>query len=136
VFYQSTNYIHLKRKKALYWTAKIYISLFIFFSAYFSYSHATDLRLLGFPDYFRIELVIAKCIGGTLLLIPQTGRLLKEWIYAGFCICMVSAFIAHACSHDPVSRLLFVGIDFVLILLSIRYVRRYEYGGVTQTIAT
>ena len=116
----------MKRKKALYWMAKIFISLFMFFSAYFSYSHAADLQLLGFPDYFRIELVMAKCIGGILLLMPQTGRYLKEWIYAGFCICMVSAFIAHACSHDPVSRLFFVGFDFALIILCIWYVRKYE----------
>ena len=117
----------MKRKKVLYWLAKVFISLFMFFSAYYSYSHPTDLRLLGFPDYFRIELVTAKCIGGILLLIPQTGRYLKEWIYAGFCISMVSAFIAHACSHDPVSRLFFVGFDFVLILVCIWNVRKYEY---------
>jgi hypothetical protein len=117
----------MKRNEKLYWAAKIFISLFMFFSAYFSYSHPTDLQLLGFPDYFRIELVIAKCIGGILLLIPQTGRYLKEWVYAGFCICMVSAFIAHYCSNDPVVKLLFVGIDFGLILLCIRYVRKYEY---------
>ena len=120
--------MRMKRRKVLYRVAKIFISLFMFFSAYFSYSHPTDLQLLGFPDYFRIELVIAKCIGGVLLLIPQTGRFVKEWVYAGFCICMVSAFIAHACSHDPVSKLFFVGFDFVLILLSIWYVRKYENG--------
>lgn len=126
----------MKRKKTLYLIAKIFISLFMFFTAYYSYSHASDLQLLGFPDYFRIELVIAKCIGGTLLLIPQTGKYVKEWIYAGFCICMVSAFIAHACSHDPVSRLLFVGFDFVLILTCIWYVRKYEYGRLKQTMAS
>ncbi|MET3885066.1 hypothetical protein ABIE54_003955 [Chitinophagaceae bacterium OAS944] len=118
--------MHMNRKKVLYRVAKIFISLFMFFSAYFSFSHPADLRALGFPDYFRIELVIAKCIGGILLLIPQTGRYLKEWVYAGFCICMVSAFIAHFCSHDPVSKLIFVGVDFILILLSIWYVRKYE----------
>lgn len=127
--------MHIKRKKGLYWVAKIFISLFMFFSAYFSFSHPTDLQLLGFPDYFRIELVIAKCIGGILLLIPQTGRFLKEWIYAGFCICMVSAFIAHFCSHDPVSKLIFVGVDFTLILLSIWYVRKYEYGDDKQAFS-
>jgi putative oxidoreductase len=119
----------MKKKKTLYLIAKVFISLFMFFSAYFSFSHPADLRLLGFPDYFRLELVIAKVIGGILLLIPQTGRYLKEWIYAGFCICMVSAFIAHACSHDPVAKLFFVGFDFVLVLVSIRYVRKYEYAG-------
>ena len=126
----------MKRKKTLYLIAKIFISLFMFFTAYYSYSHASDLQLLGFPDYFRIELVIAKCIGGTLLLIPQTCKYVKEWIYAGFCICMVSAFIAHACSHDPVSRLLFVGFDLVLIVTCIWYVRKFEYGRLKQTMAS
>lgn len=127
--------MRMKRKKVLYRVAKIFISLFMFFSAYFSFSHPEDLRLLGFPDYFRIELVIAKCIGGILLLMPQTGKFVKEWIYAGFCICMVSAFIAHASSHDPVSKLFFVGLDFILILLSIWYVRKFEYGGGKQAPA-
>ena len=116
----------MKRKQVLYWIAKIFISLFMFFSAYYSYAHAADLHWLGFPDYFRIELVVAKCIGGLLLLVPQTGRYLKEWIYAGFGICMISAFIAHACSHDPVSKSVFVGLDFIIIVLCIKYMRKCE----------
>jgi hypothetical protein len=56
-----------EQNKRLYWVAKGFISFFIFFSAYFSYTHAEDLRKLGFPDYFRIELVIAKIIGAIVL---------------------------------------------------------------------
>ncbi len=115
-----------KKNKTVYWIAKGFISFFMLFSAYYSYSHAQDLRDLGFPDYFRIELVTAKVIGGLLLLIPQTPLRVKEWIYAGFGIAMISAFIAHVCSHDPVSKTMFVSIDFILIATCIRYVSKYD----------
>ena len=124
----------MKKNKTIYWIAKVFISFFMLFSAYYSYTHAVDLQLLGFPDYFRIELVIAKVTGALLLLIPQVSNRIKEWIYAGFCICMVSAFVAHACNHDPASRLIFVGVDFVLVILSITYVTRVEYGDVNREI--
>jgi hypothetical protein len=97
------------------------------FSAYYSYSHAEDLRALGFPDYFRIELVIAKIIGAVLLLIPQLPSRIKEWIYAGFAITMISAMIAHICSHDPIEKVLFVAFDFILIVISIQYVYKVEH---------
>src|SRR5947209_5540243 len=108
-----------KEKKTFYWVAKGFISFFMLFSAYFSYSHAQDLRMLGFPDYFRIELVTAKVIGATLLLIPQVPLRMKEWIYAGFGIAMVSAIIAHICSHDPASKIIFVLVDLTVVVLSI-----------------
>jgi DoxX-like protein len=116
----------MKKNKALYWLAKGFISFFMLFSAYYSYSHAQDLKALGFPDYFRIELVIAKITGGLLLLIPQTSLRVKEWIYAGFGIAMISAFIAHVCSHDPLSKIMFVAIDFVLVATCIRYVSKHD----------
>jgi putative oxidoreductase len=115
-----------KSKRYLYWLAKGFISFFMLFSAYFSYSHADALRLLGFPDYFRIELVIAKIVGAITLLIPQTPERVKEWIYAGFCIAMISALIAHICSKDPISQVIFVAVDFILITICIRYVSRQE----------
>ena len=49
---------------------------------------------LGFPDYFRVELALAKLLGVVLLLAPVPARL-KEWAYAGFAITLGSAVIAH-----------------------------------------
>ena len=115
-----------KQNKTLYWVAKGFISFFIAFSAYYSYSHAADLAKLGFPDYFRTELVTAKIIGAIVLLLPITPARVKEWVYAGFIIAMFSALIAHICSGDPVSRIIFVSVDLVLILLSINYVSRKD----------
>lgn len=112
--------------KARYWIAKGFISFFMVFSAYFSYSHPEDLQKLGFPDYFRIELVIAKVVGALLLLLPFTPVRVKEWVYAGFIITMCSALIAHACSGDPISRILFVSADLLLIFICIRYVSKKD----------
>lgn len=111
-----------KKTKMLYWIAKGFISFFMLFSAYYSYMHIEALRELGFPDYFRIELVTAKLIGAIVLLLPFTPVRVKEWVYAGFIIEMISALIAHICSGDPLSRILFVSVDLILVLLSIRYV--------------
>ncbi|MEH6305897.1 DoxX family protein [Olivibacter sp. CPCC 100613] len=115
------------RNKTTYWMVKGFITFFMLFSAWFSFTHAADLRKLGFPDYFRIELVIAKIIGAFSLLVPFTPLRVKEWIYAGFLIAMISALIAHICSGDPLSKIIFVSVDFVLVLLAIRYVSKVEF---------
>ena len=54
---------------------------------------------LGFPDYFRIELSLAKLVGVVLVLAPTPARL-KEWAYAGFAIDIASAVIAHVAVGD------------------------------------
>jgi hypothetical protein len=114
------------KKKTLYWIAKGWISFFMFFSAYYSFTHAEALKLLGFPAYFRMELVLAKSIGGFLLLIPQTPLRVKEWIYAGFGIEMISALIAHIVNSDPLPTILFVSVDFMIIATCIWYVSKQE----------
>ena len=116
----------IKKQKTLYRIAKGWISFFMLFSAYYSFSHAEALRLLGFPNYFRIELVIAKALGGILLLLPQTPARVKEWIYAGFGIEMISALIAHIHNNDPLSKIMFVSIDFIIIVICIQYVYKQE----------
>jgi putative oxidoreductase len=117
----------MEKKKTLYWIAKGFISFFMLFSAYFSYTHGPDLRMLGFPDYFRIELVILKVIGATVLLVPFTPLRVKEWVYAGFIITMVSALIAHISTGDLLSKIIFVSVDLVLVFLSMRYVSKRDW---------
>ncbi len=112
----------MKQNKTLYKVAKGFIIFFMLFSAYFSYTHAADLQKLGFPDYFRIELVIAKIIGAIVLLLPFTSVRVREWVYVGFIIAMVSALIAHICSGDPISKVIFVSVDLILVFVCMRYV--------------
>jgi hypothetical protein len=85
-----------------FWTATGLFCLQIGFTAY------AQLRLpqvteafthLGFPDYFRVELAVAKLLGVVLLLAPVAPRL-KEWAYAGFAFTLASALIAHLAVGD------------------------------------
>jgi len=109
-----------------YRVAKGFIVVFMLFSSFFSFTHAADFKMLGFPNYFRIELSVLKIIGALVLLIPQTPARVREWVYAGFGICMLSALIAHLFSGDPLSKILFVATDFLLFIVSVRTVQRYE----------
>jgi hypothetical protein len=61
---------------------------------------ADAFRHLGFPDYFRVELALAKLVGVALLLAPVSPRV-REWVYAGFAIDLASAVIAHVAVGDP-----------------------------------
>jgi len=86
----------------VYWIATAVLGVQLAFTAY------AQLRLpqvaemfqhLGFPDYFRMELSMAKLLGVALLLAPVPARL-KEWAYAGFAITLGSALIAHFAMGD------------------------------------
>ena len=110
---------NVSRAKAIYWTATGIVCAVMVFSA-------INLNLrnpvgpmkgafahLGFPDYFRIELTVAKICGVLALLIPGVPTKVKEFAYAGFAITLVSASIAHFSSGDGplfiVDPLLFLG---------------------------
>jgi len=115
-----------KKRKRWYWLAKGFLVFFMLFSAYYTWSQPEGIKKLGFPDYFRIELVIAKVIGAVALLIPQVSLRVREWVYAGFCISMLSGLIAHICSSDPLSRIIFVAVDFILVATSIQYLHKQD----------
>ncbi|WP_103020481.1 DoxX family protein [Salinibacter altiplanensis] len=115
------------RTKYLYWGSTSLVALFMMVSAtlYFvADGPAAAFKRLGFPDYFRIELGIAKLAGAVVLVAPLP-RALKEWAYAGFAISFVSAVIAHAAVGDPPSELLPPGIAFALLMTS--YVTYHRY---------
>ena len=93
-----------RSKKTLiaFWTATTLFCLQIGFTAYAQLvlPQVTEaFTHLGFPDYFRVELSLAKLFGVILLLAPVPARL-KEWAYAGFAITLGSAVIAHVSVGD------------------------------------
>jgi hypothetical protein len=122
----------MKSTKIIYWTATGLLALMMVLTAY-SYLTSNDMRLafqhLGYPDYFRVELAIAK-LGGAALLLAPVSRTVKEWTYAGFAITFIAAFIAHMASGDPVvSRVM----PFVfLAVLGISY---YMYRKINNPVA-
>ncbi len=111
------------KQKVIYWIATGLVSLMMLFSVYAYFTDATvsaGFAHLGFPDYFRIQLGVAKFIGAVLLLAPFVPLWLKEWTYAGFGITFVSAAIAHVVSGDPAPVV--VGPVVALALLTVSYV--------------
>ena len=95
----------MKKTKIIYATTTGLICLWMMANAW-AYLFSDQAKVLcnhfGFPDYFRIELAIAKFIGVAILLLPIVKSRLKEWSYAGFVITVISGFIAHLSSGDPV----------------------------------
>jgi MYXO-CTERM domain-containing protein len=78
-----------------------------------------QLRHLGYPDYFRVALGIAKLLGVVALVVPLPSPTPREWAYAGFAFDLVFAVISHASSGDPPDKL--GGALFALALLATSY---------------
>jgi hypothetical protein len=110
----------MKKITITYWTATAIVALLMAFSAFAYFTNPMVKQgfvHLGFPDYFRVELAIAKIIGVVLLLTPLNKRI-KEWVYAGFTITFVSAFISHVASGDPVQNVVMPLLFLVPLALS------------------
>ena len=111
----------MKKNNIIYWTSTGLFCAFLFLT---SISYFTDPKFieifnhLGFPQYFRIELGIAKIVGVLILLIPQVPAKLKEWTYAGFGITLISGAIAHFESGDPAAYSINVLFWFTLLVIS------------------
>lgn len=106
--------------KYLYWGSTSLVALLALASGamYFvAEAPAETFARLGFPDYFRIQLGIAKLVGGVALLVPLP-RWLKEWTYAGFTIDFVSALIAHLAVGDPLSDMMMPLVALALLWTS------------------
>ena len=110
----------MKVIKIIYWISTVIIALMMSYSAY-TYLTKPEIKEafhhLGFADYFRIELAVAKLIGAVLLILPVPDRV-KEWIYSGFGITFISAFIAHTASGDPLPYRIMPLIFLCLLIVS------------------
>ncbi len=110
----------MKATKITYWVTTSLTTLMMLLSAYAYLTQPTmeqAFHHLGYPDYFRVELAIAKIIGAILLIAPAGPRV-KEWVYAGFIITFISAFIAHTVSGDPISHRITVLVSIGLLAAS------------------
>ena len=111
-----------------YWIVTALFCLQMSFTAYAQLrlpEVAEAFKHLGFPDYFRVELSLAKLLGVVLLLAPVPARL-KEWAYAGFAITLGSALIAHLSVGDGPEAWGFAAGTTVLWGLSYFFWRRLE----------
>lgn len=115
----------MKSQKIIYWTTTGLFSALMVINgfAYFASEVAKQACIhFGFPDYFRIELGVAKLLGATVLLLPMIKGRLKEWAYAGFVITLISGFIAHVASGDT-----FAESVFALVALAVLFTSYFTY---------
>jgi hypothetical protein len=82
----------------------------------------TLFRHLGYPDYFRQLLGVAKLLGVTALVAPVPNPTLREWAYAGLAFTCIGAAASHVMSGDPIGKA--IGSLFALALLLTSYFLR------------
>jgi hypothetical protein len=116
--------IGMKKDAIIYWTSTGIISAIMLLSAYyfcFSDEAKEAFMHLGLPNYFRVELTIAKPLGALALLIPAVPKRIKEFAYFGIGITVFSAIIAHAASGDGISHVIDPLIIFGILVVSYMY---------------
>ena len=116
-----------KTNSIIYWTTTGILALMMLFSA-FSYltnpQIAEGFKKLGFLDYFRVELGIAKIIGVIVLVIPRMPERIKEWAYARFGIVFISAAIAHINNDDTAVKVMMPVIFLIILIFSNVYMHK------------
>lgn len=111
----------MKKNKIIYWITTSLAMLMGGVSGFlylFLPQMKEAFQLMGFPDYFRIELAIAKIIGLFVILLPQVPAKFKEWAYTGFGIVFISAIVAHTVVQGFATAIAPI---VVLVLLSVSY---------------
>jgi hypothetical protein len=94
----------MKRDRIIYISTTSIIALLMFASAMnfaFNPGQKAAFSHFGLPDWFRIELTVAKFAGVAALIGPGVPRPARVFAYVGFAIVIVSADVAHLSSGDP-----------------------------------
>lgn len=98
----------MKSKVVVYWITTVFVAFIMTASGLLAAVHApvmmNGLAHLGYPAYFSNLLGPAKLTGVAVLLAPGMVRL-KEWVYVGFGIIVVSACYSHLASGDGLKAL-------------------------------
>ena len=114
-----------RKDRIIYWTTTGIVSAVMVFSIInFTFLQGVPFPEGGFvhlhlPNYFRIELTIAKTLGVLALLIPSVPTKIKEFAYFGFGITLISASIAHFSVGDASRSVLFIldPLGFFIVLV-------------------
>jgi hypothetical protein len=117
----------VKRDKVIYWVSTGVIAALMLSSALnfaFNESQKGAFQHLGLPDWFRLELTLAKLLGVLALVAPATPALPREFAYFGFGLTIVSADIAHLSSGDSVWFVLPHAFFFATLVVSYVFFHR------------
>ena len=115
----------IKRGQVIYWTTTgIVCSVMVFSAINFNLKNPFGpmkgaFAHLGFPNYFKIQLTVAKILGVLVLVVPTVPHKIKEFAYFGFAITLISASIAHFSNGDSI--MFIIDPLFFLGVLAISY---------------
>ncbi len=105
----------MKTNKIVYWIFTGLVVAFMLMSGVMYLSNSPQVqegfKTIGFPDFFRVILGVAKIAGAIALLVPGFNGV-KEWAYAGFTFVFIGAMWTHISTSTP-----FVGPLVALLLL-------------------
>jgi hypothetical protein len=110
----------MKTLKIKYWLTTGLVAagmLASFFNYFFNPALKIGYAHIGFPDWFRQELGIAKLMGAIALAVPQVSGRVKEWAYFGFFVNFFSAILAHYAVNDPACNLI-APLGMLLLLIT------------------
>lgn len=113
----------MKRDKIIFWVATTIIFLFEGVMPLFTINMPeakTGIQHLGYPDYFRIALIVFKVLGAVTIVITGLPNRIREWAYAGFAFDFIFATISHT-AVDGVGANSFSPLIF-LAILAVSYV--------------
>jgi hypothetical protein len=132
----------MKKDKYIYWGSTGLIAALMLWSSYnfaFNEEQKDAFRHLGLPNWFRLELTVAKGLGALALLIPAVPSKVKEFAYFGFGLTFVSADIAHLSSGDTPWLMLPHWTFFGILVVSYIYQRKLDRaragGGAARRLA-
>jgi hypothetical protein len=116
----------MKRTKIIYWVVTVLLASQVAFAGVMYFANpevAQGFGHLGFPDYFRQELGIAKLIAAVVIILPMVPIRVKEWAYAGLGITFTSALIAHT-AVDGISTAVPPIVSLALLAVSYVYLHK------------
>jgi hypothetical protein len=114
----------MKKNILIYWASTGIISAVMFINAFgyfFNQGMINEFTQLGFPNYFRVELGIAKIIGSLALLFTLVPSKIKEFAYFGFVINFVSAIVAHLSTGNEIAEIVPPLVFLVILAISYFY---------------
>lgn len=111
----------MKKDKIIYWATTSLVAVGMLLSAYQYFkgdTMAEAYKQMGFPDFLRVEIGIAKIVGSVVLLIISIPTKIKEWAYAGFGILFFSASLTHFLLNDSTERIITPLVFLLLLVVS------------------
>ena len=135
---QSSTQNRMKKDRIIYWiTTGIVVGIMLWSALNFAFNPAMKgaFAHFGLPNWFRVELTVAKLLGAFALLLPMVPHRIKDFAYCGFAITLISASIAHLSSGDPIFYVIAHSTFFVSLVVSFLYYhKRIRMGSITQGV--